>query len=265
MAHTPKEFLRNTVKDKLAQNQVVASMIIRLVRTVEIAQIAKTAGFDSFYVDMEHNSFSFDTTGQICMAGLAAGIAPFVRVPSISPHDISRALDGGALGVIAPHIHSAREAERVVRAAKFAPLGDRSIAGGLPHLQFRTFPATETIRALNEATMVLIMIESAEALAEVDEIAAVEGVDLLLIGTNDLCSSLGIPGQLDHDNVRSAYAKAMEACRKHGKHLGVGGLSAYPRLAGEFVGMGARYVSTGTDLSFLLSAATAKAKQVREY
>jgi 4-hydroxy-2-oxoheptanedioate aldolase len=98
-----------------------------------------------------HNGFSFETTGQLCMAGLAAGIAPFVRVPSISPHDISRALDGGVLGVIAPHIHSAREAERVVRAAKFAPLGDRSIAGGLPHLQFRTFPATETIGALKRS------------------------------------------------------------------------------------------------------------------
>jgi 4-hydroxy-2-oxoheptanedioate aldolase len=242
MAYTPREFLRNSVKDKLAQNQVVASMIVRLVRTVEIAQIAKTAGFDSFYVDMEHNGFSFETTGQLCMAGLAAGIAPFV----------------------APHIHSAREAERVVRAAKFAPLGERSIAGGLPHLQFRTFPATETIGALNEATMVLIMIESTEALAEVDAIAAVEGVDVLFIGTNDLCSSLGIPGQLDDDKVRSAYAKAMDACRKHGKHLGIGGLSAHPKLVSDFIKLGARYVSTGTDLSFLLGAATAKATQVRE-
>jgi 2-keto-3-deoxy-L-rhamnonate aldolase RhmA len=159
---------------------------------------------------LEHNSFSFDTTGQLCMAGLAAGIVPFVRVPSIAPHYISRALDGGALGVIAPHIHSARDAEGVVRAAKFAPLGDRSIAGGLPHLQFRTFSAEETMSALNAATMVVIMIEAAEALAEIDEIASVEGVDLLLIGTNDLCSSLGIPGQLEHGKVRDAYAKAIQ-------------------------------------------------------
>jgi 2-keto-3-deoxy-L-rhamnonate aldolase RhmA len=265
MADSPREYLRNSVKDKLARDQVVASMIVRLVRSVEIAQIAKTAGFDSFYIDMEHNSFSFDTAGQLCIAGLAAGIAPFIRVPSIAPHHISRALDGGALGVIAPHIQSAHDAEAVVRAAKFAPLGDRSIAGGLPHLQFRTFSAAETIEALNDATMVIVMIESSEALEVVDEIAAVKGVDLLMMGTNDLCSSLGIPGQLDHDKVRSAYAKAMEACRKHEKHLGVGGLSAHPRLAGEFVKMGARYVSTGTDLSFLLGAATAKAKQVREF
>jgi len=264
MVDSPRELLRNTVKDKLARDQVVTSMIVRLVRTVEIAQIARSAGFDSFYVDMEHNSFSFDTTGQLCMAGLAAGISPFVRVPSIAPHYISRALDGGALGVIAPHVHSARDAEHVVRAAKFAPLGDRSVAGGLPHLQYRTFSAAETVEALNEATMVVIMIESADALADVNDIAAIEGVDLLLIGTNDLCSSLGIPGQLDHDKVRDAYAKAMEACRKHGKHLGVGGLSAHPRLAADFVKMGARYVSTGTDLSFLIGAATAKAKQVHE-
>ena len=106
---------------------------------------------------------------------------------------------------------------------------------------------------------------SAEALAAVDDIAAVEGVDLLLIGTNDLCSSLGIPGQFEHGRVRDAYAKAIQTCRKFGKHLGVGGLSAYPNLTAEFVKMGARYVSTGTDLSFLLGAATAKAKQVREF
>src|SRR3954469_1883811 len=159
MVDSARELLRNTVKDKLARDQVVASMIVRLVRTVEIAQIARSAGFDSFYVDMEHNSFSFDTTGQLCMAGLAAGIPPFVRVPSIAPHHISRVLDGGALGVIAPHVHSARDAESVVRAAKFEQLGKRSIPGGLPHLQYRTFSAPETVTALNEATMVVIMIE----------------------------------------------------------------------------------------------------------
>jgi 4-hydroxy-2-oxoheptanedioate aldolase len=264
MAESPRELLRNGVKDKLARGQVVASMIIRLVRTVEIAQIARTAGFDSFYIDNEHNSFSLDTTGQICMAGLAVGITPFVRVPSIAPECISRVLDGGALGVIAPHIRSPQEAARVVRAAKFPPIGDRSVAGALPHLLFRTFSAAETMEALNEATMVIAMIESTEALSSVEEIAAVEGVDLLLIGTNDLCSSLGIPGQLDHELVRDAYVRGIEACRRYGKHLGVGGLSAHPKLAGDFVKLGARYVSTGTDLSFLLSAATAKAKQVRD-
>src|SRR6266550_5118788 len=264
MKESARELLRNGVKDKLKRNEVVLSMIVRLVRTVEIAGIARTAGFDSIYVDVEHSSFSLDTTGQICMAALAVGITPFVRVPSIASECISRVLDGGALGVIAPHIQSSQEAARVVRAAKFPPIGDRSVAGALPHLQFRTFSATETIEALNEATMVIAMIESTEALSSVEEIAAVEGVDLLLIGTNDLCSSLGIPGQLDHELVRDAYVRGIEACRRYGKHLGVGGLSAHPKLASDFVKLGARYVSTGTDLSFLLSAATARAKQVRD-
>ena len=264
MKESARELLRNGVKDKLARNEVVLSMTVKLVRTVEIAGIARTAGFDSIYIDVEHSSFSLDTTGQICMASLAVGITPFVRVPSITPDCISRVLDGGALGVIAPHIQSPQDAARVVRAAKFPPLGDRSFTGSLPHFQFRTFPTTEMFEALNEATMVIVMIESAEALAAVDEIAAVDGVDMLFIGTNDLCSSLGIPGQLDHDSIRDAYARTIEACRRYGKHLGVGGLSAHPKLAGEFVKLGGRYVSTGTDLSFLLSAATARAKQMRD-
>jgi 2-keto-3-deoxy-L-rhamnonate aldolase RhmA len=264
MKESARELLRNGVKDKLTRNEVVLSMTVRLVRTVEIAGIARTAGFDSIYIDVEHSSFSLDTTGQICMAGLAVGVTPFVRVPSIAPDCISRVLDGGALGVIAPHIQTPEDAARIVRAAKFAPLGDRSFTGSLPHFQFRTFPTAEMFEALNEATMVIVMIESAEALTAVDEIAAVDGVDMLFIGTNDLCSSLGIPGQLDHDSIRNAYARSIEACRRHGKHLGVGGLSAYPKLAGEFVKLGARYVSTGTDLSFLLSAAIARAKQMRD-
>jgi 2-keto-3-deoxy-L-rhamnonate aldolase RhmA len=87
---------------------------------------------------------------------------------------------------------------------------------------------------------------------------------MLFIGTNDLCASLGIPGQLDHALVRDAYARTQEACRKHGKHVGVGGLAAQPRLVADLVQAGARYVSTGTDLSFLLSAATSTAKQLRD-
>src|SRR6202022_4340886 len=111
-----KEIVRNSVKEKLARNEIVASMTVRLVRGIEIAQIAKTAGFDMFYIDIEHSSFSLDITGQICLAALSAGITPMVRVPSNTSEYISRVLDGGALGVIAPHIGSAEEARAVVKA-----------------------------------------------------------------------------------------------------------------------------------------------------
>ena len=260
----PGEIARNIVKEKLARNEVVASMTVRLVRGVEIARLARTAGFDMIYIDLEHSSFSLETTSQICLAALNTGIAPFVRVPSNTPEYISRALDGGALGIIAPHIGSAEEARAVVKAAKFPPLGERSAAGGLPHLHYRPFPEEEAYAALNHATMVIVQFESAEAVEKAEEIAAVEGVDLVLLGINDMLNSMGLPGQYEHAKVRDAYARTIAACRKHGKHAGVGGLSTRPKLAAEFVAMGARLVSTGTDIQFLLAAATEKARQVRD-
>jgi 4-hydroxy-2-oxoheptanedioate aldolase len=258
------EVVRNIVKEILARNEIVASITIRLVRGVEIAQIAKTAGFDMICIDLEHSSFSLDTARQICLAALSAGITPMVRVPSNMSDYISRALDGGALGVIAPHIGSATEARAVVKAAIFPPLGERGAGGGLPHLQYGAFPVAEANAALNDATMVVVQLESAEAVDKADEIAAVEGVDMVLIGVNDMLASLGIPGQYEHAKVRDAYARTIAACRKHGKHVGVGGLSARLTLAAEFVAMGARLVSTGTDIQFLLAAATEKAKQAHE-
>jgi 4-hydroxy-2-oxoheptanedioate aldolase len=261
MPPAARDIVRNNVKDRLARDEVVASIAVRLVRSVEIAMLAKTAGFDSLYVDVEHSSFSLETAGQICVAALAAGIAPFVRVPGARPEQIARALDGGALGVIAPHIGTPAEARAVVAAARFPPFGGRSMAGVLPHLEYRSFPAAEANAAMNEATMVVVQFETADALERADEIAAVEGVDLVLMGTNDLLADMGLAGQYEHARVREAYAHTIAACRRHGKHVGVGGLATRPQLAAEFVKMGARYVSTGTDLAFLLATAAEKAKQ----
>jgi 2-keto-3-deoxy-L-rhamnonate aldolase RhmA len=259
-----RDILRNNVKDKLKRDEVVSSMTVRLVRGTEIARIAATAGFDTLYVDLEHSSFSLETCSQVCMAALEAGVAPFVRVPANTPDYIARVLEGGALGVIAPHVHSAADAKAVVHAAKFAPLGERSNASGLPHLHFRSFPAPEAYAALNDATMIIVQFESAAALEKAEEIVAVDGIDMVLIGLNDLLADWGLPGQYDHPRVREVYGKTIALCRKHGKHCGVGGLSTRPDLVAEFVKMGARYVSTGTDLAFLLSACTARAKQVQD-
>jgi 4-hydroxy-2-oxoheptanedioate aldolase len=256
------EILRNRVKEKLARDEVVASMMVRLVRGVEIARIASSAGFDTFYIDLEHCSFSLEATSQICMAALEIGIPAFVRVPANTPEYISRVLDGGAMGVIAPHVRTPEQAREVVRYARFAPQGERSANGGLPQLQFRNFPTAEANLALNRATMVILMMEALEALERVEEIAAVDGVDMLLIGTNDLTAELGIPGQYDDPRVEAAYRRTIEACRKHGKHVGIGGLASRPDLVEKFVHMGARFVSAGTDLSFLMAAGTAKAKAV---
>ena len=236
-------------------------MTVRLTRSVEIARLAKTAGFDSLYIDLEHSSLSLETTSQICCAALTCGIAPLVRVPQVEL--IQRVLDGGALGIIAPDVRNAEQAREVVRAAKYPPLGERGFASVLAQLQYRTVPTRDLYAALNDATMVIVQFESAEAIDNADEIFAVEGVDMALFGTNDLTADMGIPGDYEHPRVRDAYARAIAAAKKHGKHVGVGGLAARPKLTAEFVKMGARYVSTGTDLGFLLGAATEQARQVR--
>jgi 2-keto-3-deoxy-L-rhamnonate aldolase RhmA len=108
------------------------------------------------------------------------------------------------------------------------------------------------------------MMETVAALENVEEIAAVDGVDMLLVGSSDLSNEMGIGGQYDHPRIKDAFQRTIAAARRNGKHVGVGGLAAHPDLMTSFVQMGARYVSTGTDLAFLLAACAAKARFVRE-
>lgn len=249
----------NPLKAKLARGELAASMTVRLVSSVEIVRVAKTAGFDAIYIDLEHSAFSIETTCQLSVMALEAGVPALVRVPARTPEYISRVLDGGALGVIAPGVRSAAEARSVVAAA----LGARGMSTGLAHLGFRSVPAKEALPKMNDATMVIVQLESAAGLAAIEDIVAVDGVDMVLIGTNDFLADLGRPGEYDHPKVREAYERTIAACRKHGKYAGVGGLSSRADLVQQFVSMGARFVSTGTDLGFLLAACMDRAKQVR--
>jgi 4-hydroxy-2-oxoheptanedioate aldolase len=258
-----RAILRNSMKEKLARDEVVASMTVRLARSIEIAQIAQTAGFDTLYVDLEHNTLSIDTCCQICIAAQQIGITPLVRVPANTPDYIVRVLDGGAMGVITPHVRSAAEARAVVELVKFPPQGQRSAGGALSHYQYRGFPVEETNAAMNDATSLVVMLETVAALEAVEQIIAVDGMDMLLIGSNDLCGEMGITGQFDHPRLKDAFARAIAAARQVGKHVGVGGLAARDDLMAQFVQMGARYVSTGTDLAFVLGACAERARFVK--
>jgi len=264
MSLTARDIARNPVKEKLARGEVVVSMAVRVVPGVEIVRIAKSAGFDMLYVDLEHSAFSMQTTSQISIMGLEAGVPVFVRVPAFTPEYVSRVLDGGALGVIAPGVRSAEEARQVVEAVKYPPIGSRGFSLGLPLLEYRTFPAAEALPAMNDATMVIVQFESGAALAAMEEIVAVPGVDLILIGTNDMLADLGLPGQYDHPKVEDVYQRTIACAKKHGKHVGVGGFGSRPDLVEKYVKMGGRFVSTGTDLAFLVGECGKRVKQVRE-
>ena len=250
--------LRNRVKEKLARGEHVYSMTVRLVRTVDIASIAYTAGFDSVYIDMEHSSFPLESAGQICLACNHLGVTPLVRVPGLDPDFIARVLDSGAMGIIVPDVQSAEAARAAVRAVKHAPRGSRSLAGAAPQLNYRTLPPTQVVRELDDSSLVIVMVESPAGVAAVDEIAAVEGVDIILVGANDLSVEFGIAGQMDSPRIDEAYSRVIAACQANGKHVGIGGLGGWPDLIRRYQERGASYVSTGNDISFLSAAAAQK-------
>lgn len=248
----------NHTKRQLAAGKVALGMGVRIARTVDIATVAKTCGFDWLFIDMEHNAMDVDTAGQMAMASLAVGISPIVRVPGKEHHHASRLLDAGAQGIVVPHVDSVEEAQRAVAYCKYPPVGHRSVMGVLPQFAFKTVPVGESTTIANQETLVIVMLETPDAIAQADEIAAVPGLDVILIGTNDLCAELGIPGEFAHPKVEAAYCKVIAACKRTGIYPGMGGVYE-PRLMEKYIGLGMRFILSGADLSFLMAGARERA------
>ena len=185
--------LRNVAKQRLMAGELAIGVGLRQARTVDIGKIMKAAGYDFIFIDMEHNSMSIDLAAQISVAAQDAGITPIVRVPGFEHFHASRALDAGAQGIVVPHVDTAEVAARMVANCRYPPVGHRSVTGALPQLDFATPPMAEWTAAINEATLLVLMIESPEAVESIEAIAAVPGFDVLLVGTNDFASRWGFP------------------------------------------------------------------------
>jgi 2-keto-3-deoxy-L-rhamnonate aldolase RhmA len=254
----------NSMKDKLAAGELVLCMNLRLARSVDIAMVAAAGGYDAIYVDMQHAPYSIETTGTLCAAALGLGVAPLVRVPSHDGHWMSRVLDAGAQGIIVPDVEAAAQAQAVVRQCRFPPLGRRSVMGLGPALGYRSAPLAEINQRLNAETAVIVMLETAAGIDNADAIAAVPGIDVLLIGSGDLSTDYGIAGQVDHPRLRAAYERVGAACKAHGKVLGVGGVRHNVALQGELIRLGARFVIAGTDVNYVLAGARADTSALRQ-
>ncbi|MEM9140643.1 MAG: aldolase/citrate lyase family protein [Pseudomonadota bacterium] len=252
----------NVLSAKLAADDLALGVGLRGARTVEIARAMKTAGFDWLFIDMEHNTMSLDDACNISVAAQAEGIAPIVRVPGVEHHHATRALDGGAQGIIVPHVDDVETARQMVTNVRYPPVGKRSLYGALPQAGFEAHPVPELMEALNASTFLVLMIESPEGVAAADDIAALDGVDALLIGTADLTAEMGIPGQVTHPDVVAAYETVIAACHKHGKHPGMGGVYA-PDAMQKYVDMGMRLILAGSEFSFMMQGARAQAQAVR--
>ena len=256
--------LRNTLAETLAAGKLALAMIVKQVASVDIAVAAKTCGYDAINVDLEHSVIPESAAAQICITALNIGITPIVRIPSHDGYYANRILDAGAMGVVAPHVNTAEQAREIVKACKFAPYGERSVAGNWPHLGYQAWPADQVRRLLNDTTTVVVMLETPEAVEHADEIAAVPGVDILHIGTTDLCDAMGIPGKYSDPAVERAFQKLVTACKAHGKYAGAGGLGTATDVMQKMVRLGVRFVTAGNEWAFMLAAAKQRAGMLRD-
>jgi len=194
----------------------------------------------------------------LCIAAAGAGLLPLVRVPSHAAEHLSRALDGGARGVIVPHINSVDDARRIVNICRFPPIGDRGVVGPNPVSFYQPASMADAVTFCEGETVVALMLESPAAMEQADAIAAVPGVDMLLIGAYDLSTGMGIMGEFSHPRFRAAIDTAAGSCKAHGKVLGLAGVSDLGLLA-EFVAAGVRFISGGTDAGLFMGAAVQRA------
>lgn len=211
--------MNTTFKDSLGKPALkVGAFIVEFI-SPGIGEICKAAGCEFAVLDLEHTGFTYETVKSVVKYMHAAELPLIVRIPSREYHDISRALDVGADGVMLPMVSSIEEARRIVQSAKYYPDGMRGVAMGLAQDRFRTSPIADAFRNNNRRTILALQIENTAGVEAADEIAALDGVDILWVGHWDLSVSLGIPGQLEHVEFKKAIERVNKACRKHGKSM----------------------------------------------
>lgn len=203
------------------------------------------------FIDMEHSVLTIRDVSQLVLACNYVGVSPIVRIPSKSHWQLSRILDAGAAAVVIPHCETVQHIKDIVRDSKYAPLGIRGCANNQPILNFQTVPTLVQNDLLNRETMVIPMIETPGAVELADEFFAIDGVDGILVGSNDLCTDLGIPGQYDNPLYIQSVEKIIAAGVKAGKPIGIGGMSGRLDLLEHFFQLGATWSLSGGDGSIL--------------
>ena len=226
-----------------------------------IAHLLDAAGLDFVLIDMEHTSFTLSQVADLIGWFRATAIAPFVRIPQIEHHFIARLLDAGALGLMIPDVQTAEEAQLIVNAAKFPPIGERGLIAGVAHTDYKAVDAGEFMTYANDNLTIICQIESQAGLDNLDAIANTSGVDVLWVGQNDLSQNLGIRGQFQHEKFLAALRQVVEAGQKHGCAIG-----AQPRSleqAAEWRDLGFDVFSFSNDLSVYRNALNQSIAEMR--
>ena len=248
--------------DRLRAGEPTFMLGIRGSRTPDVVRIAAATGHHAVLIDLEHSTMSFDVAAQLCAAAGDLGLTPFVRVPERDYGTIGRLLDGGAQGIVAPRIETVSEAQTITRACRFPPRGQRSQIATVPQLGMRPTPAASSNPALDAQTIVQILLETPDGIANADAIARIDGVDMLAIGANDLTAELGAPGACEHPVLRDAVTSVAEACRRHGKLLMVGGVGDRSVMESLSALGACPLLLTGMDHDLLYSSARSRVESL---
>jgi 2-keto-3-deoxy-L-rhamnonate aldolase RhmA len=253
---------KNPVKEKLLAGQPAFGAFGWEFLVPGLPQIVKAAGAEFLLVDMEHAGTSYETLKQQVALSRGIDLVPMVRVPANQYHYISRALDLGAMGIMAPMVATAEEARHIVSCTRYPPDGRRGAAFGFASDDYHGGAVTEKIRIANARTLVICLIETEEGVRNVDEIAAVPGVDVLWVGHFDLTNFLGIPAQFDHPKYIDAIDRVVAAAQKHHKVLGF--MSGDDQWSRTYWAKGFRLFAYGVDSMLLQGALGAGLATLRQ-
>jgi len=206
-----------SVKERAMAGEKVYGVMLTLVNSTGMVHIAKNAGLDYILYDCEHGFFNSETLLDGYLLCNALGIEGWARVPIHTKDYISRILDSGASGIMAPMIETVEQAKQLVKYSKYAPIGGRGVAGSTPQTGYRSLPMPEMMADRNRRVTAMALIETALGIENAMDIAAVDGIDMLGIGPADLSVSLGFPGDVMNPVELEAIAKVIKACRAHKK------------------------------------------------
>jgi len=250
--------------ERLARAEPVYSLGVRFSLTADIARIASMAAYDLIWVDLEHSCMSMDAAGEILSCAHDLGLGAWARVPENDFGSIGRLLDSGATGVIMPKVETAEQARRLAACCRFPPEGERSMIARLPQSGFAKTPNTDLIEAANRMTVCQALIESRVGVSNADAIAAVEGIDILAIGMNDLTADFGCPGDARNAEIMSACQAVANAAKRYNKIAVVGGVANEQHFA-DMLKMGfAPLVFAGIDTDIMADGVVSRRARWRE-
>jgi 2-dehydro-3-deoxyglucarate aldolase/4-hydroxy-2-oxoheptanedioate aldolase len=236
-----------TFKQLLAADQVIPVFsVARIAHPIVIEMFALAGGYRGFWLDLEHGAMVQEQLVSAALAARANGMDFFVRMPPIGYWKVTQSMEAGAGGVMGAQIQSAEHARQFVSWTKFAPRGTRGLVSTGREAHYTHTPVSQVVEAANRDRFVAIQIETLGALDEADEIASLEGVDLLFVGPADLSLVLGVVGQFHHERLWEAIARVAAACRRHGKAWGA--VVPDPEFARRAAELGCRMPTIGNEI-----------------